>query len=85
MMVVGGCIIRPILLQFRHFLLTLQPVRFSTSYHNKAICRRILSYMPSSGGHFLLTFRTIQEIYRAVYRVVYRAVYLNLHLPLACN
>ena len=28
-------------------------VRFSTSYHNKAICRRILSYMPSSEGIFV--------------------------------
>ena len=27
-------------------------VRYSTSYHNKAICRRILSYMPSLEGIF---------------------------------
>ena len=34
------------------FLTTFATVRYSTSYHNKAICRRILSYMPSSEGIF---------------------------------
>jgi hypothetical protein len=39
-------------------------VRYSTSYHNKAICRRIISYMPSSGGHFycMLSARFPQSI-----------------------
>ena len=34
-------------------LYTFATVRYSTSYHNKAICRRILSYMPSSEGIFI--------------------------------
>ena len=34
------------------FLSIFVSVRYSTSYQNKAICRRILSYMPSSEGIF---------------------------------
>ncbi len=44
-----------IIFLFRCFLLSLQAIRYSTSYHNKAICRRILSYMPSSEG--IIVFR----------------------------
>ena len=43
-----------IIFLFRCFLLSLQAIRYSTSYHNKAICRRILSYMPSSEGIIFL-------------------------------
>ena len=37
------------------FITTFAIVRYSTSYHNKAICRRISSYMPSSEGIFIIS------------------------------
>ena len=37
------------------FFIIFATSKISTSYHNKAICRRILSYMPSSEGIFWLS------------------------------
>lgn len=42
------------------FMLTLWVI---TSYHNKAICRRIRSYAPASGGSFFFRLVLIVSVY----------------------
>ena len=68
-----------IISSIRFYLVLLHLVRYSTSYHNKAICRRIFILYALFGGHFcfpLFSFYSHLAFYLAP---------LNKTLPCLCS